>query len=384
MTRRRTRILFLVQAFEPDAPTRLLAGVAAGARQTGRFECLFVALSRRGAFESEARASGLETGFVGMRSWADAAAVGRLTALIRDFGPDILHATLLRPSLFGAIAGRLARVPQIVVTQNGIHEWDEGGAAAAFVMPDAFRLAAGEADVVVAVSDATRRDLIATDLSPENLIVIPNGVDTTTFHPRQAGNRERILGSLGFEPDAFVVGAAGNLRMVKGHAVLVRAATDLTRRFPAMRFVIWGDGPERAMLESLVTGARLDDRVILPGWSPDLPSSLAALDLFVQPSLSESFGMAAAEAMACGVPVIASDVGGLPEVVGDGEGGLLFPQGDECALAFSVAYLAERDAERETLARGARARAVKMLGANRMVAEYIRLYDSRCHSNFQT
>jgi glycosyltransferase involved in cell wall biosynthesis len=369
------RVFYLVNAFEPDAPTRLMAAVAAGVQTSKRCVCRFAALRRTGPFRRQLACLGLDTFIVEMPSARHVSALQRLAQEIRTFRPDVLHASLVRPTLFGVPVARVSGVARVVLTQHGTHEWEEGGAIARWLVPAAFRRVARHANTVVAVSDATRRDLLAAGLSPNILRVIPNGVDTVTFNPEKRAGRAELIRSIGFPDDTLLVGAAGNLRTVKGHIVLVRAAVEVRKHLPRARFVVWGEGPLRESLEKAVLDAGLGGCFIFPGWRADMAGAMAACDVFVQPSLRESFGLAAAEAMSAGVAVVASDTGGLPELVSDGEAGLLFSTGSSDALAVTLRYLLSDAQLRARLGAAARRRVLEFFSQERMVRDYLSLYE---------
>jgi glycosyltransferase involved in cell wall biosynthesis len=369
------RLFVLVNAFEADAPTRLMVEIGAGAQQSGRFVCRVAALRRTGAFERVVAARGLETRFLGMETAGNVSALARLAIEIRAFRPDIFHASLVRPTLFGVPLARWCGVPHRVITQHGIHEWDEGHAWARRLMPFAFRRIAQQASAIVAVSEATRQDLLAVGLPPAAVSVIANGVDTKTFTPDKRAGRAAVLQALGFPPDTLLIGAAGNLREIKGHRVLIGAASILRNREPRARVVVWGEGPLRASLEQAVLGAGLAGRFVLPGRAGDIAEAMAACDVFVQPSLRESFGLAAAEAMSAGVAVVASNTGGLPGLVEDGQSGLLFSTGSAEGLAVTLQYLLSNHALRRRLGAAARRRVLAFFSIERMINDYLSLYD---------
>ncbi len=378
MTRPTGRILYLVNAFEADAPTRLMLAGAGHMRLAGEWEVCFAALSRGGALASEVANLAGRWEVAGMRSPFSLRGWSSLARIVREFRPDILHASLLRPTLLGVPAARWCGVPRVVITNHGVHEWQEGGSLLGAAVPPAFRRVARLADVLVAVSDPHLRELKTAGVTAGALRVIPNGVDVGKFRPDLRSGRSAILAGLGFgggrEP--ILVGAAGNLRPVKGYDILLEAAAVALRRVPHLRFAIWGEGPERQRLEATVSRLGLSGRVVLPGRIADPAPSLAACDLFVQPSRRESFGLAAAEAMACGVPVVASAAGGLTELVEDGVSGLLAAPGSAESLASGIAYLADSAALRDRLGAAARERIVNRFTLETMVRSYRVVYEN--------
>src|SRR5262249_40764987 len=162
----------------------------------------------------------------------------------------------------------------------------------------------------------------------DQINVIRNGVDTMRFSPGNPAMRRDWISQLFPHAEAehtVLVGNAGNLRSVKGHAVLLEGAAEALKRNPNLRFVVWGEGPERQRLQRRIDALKLGHSFVLAGRCLGMEAALASCDLYVQPSFEESFGMAAAEAMACGVPVIATDAGGLPELLDDC--GVIVPKG---------------------------------------------------------
>jgi glycosyltransferase involved in cell wall biosynthesis len=208
-------------------------------------------------------------------------------------------------------------------------------------------------------------------------VVIRNAIDAGRAEAPDCdpAGRARLL-ALFPEPPRLVVGAAGRLSPEKGYGVLVEAAASVARDIPDVGFVHFGDGPLRAELARRVADLGLEGRFRFAGFRTDLHRALPHLDLFVQPSFTEGLPVVVLEAFAAGLPVVATAVGGTPEVVADGENGRLVPPGDPRALALRVAEtLADAGARR---AMGDRGRALvldRFTFASQGLA-YQRLFDS--------
>lgn len=358
------RLLFLANALEPDAPTRLLLAIASHMKREENAECRFVALSRGGALQQDVQDKLGNSEVIGLRTnWGNAAV---LKSILRDYRPDLFHATLARPAILGVTAAAAAGVRRIVITQNGTHEWREGSRFAALVAPWLFRRASRFASSIVAVSNAVRDDLERKGVPAHKLSVIYNGVDTERF-------------SVGLQPgrslpdNTFIAGAAGNLRKIKGYDVLIRAAALVSRQSQQIGFVIHGEGEERPNLEALIAELSLKDRVSLAGRVEDMPTFLRSCDVFVQPSRQEAFGLATAEAMSCGIPVIASLVGGLPELVTP-DCGILVPPDNPEALAEAILDLASDSERRKQFGLAARQRMITQFSVRQMCLRYADLY----------
>jgi glycosyltransferase involved in cell wall biosynthesis len=203
-------------------------------------------------------------------------------------------------------------------------------------------------DGVIAVSQAVRRTLLTAGVPGNHIEVIPTGVEIPTELP-DAEQRRAARRRFGFEDSAFVAGHMGAFTHEKGQDVAVAAAKLLEAEFPDLRLILAGEGPLRSALEG-------DPRVLLPGYVDDRARFFAALDVFLMPSRSDGWGLAALEAMAHGLPVIASRTGGLTEIVVSGETGWLVAPDDPSALAGAIAAAA-RHPHLQEFGRRARQRA---------------------------
>jgi glycosyltransferase involved in cell wall biosynthesis len=234
-------------------------------------------------------------------------------------------------------------------------------------------------DGIIAVSEAVRRTLIAAGIPPGRIEVIPTGVEFPADLP---DDRARSAARLdwGFAEDDFVVGHLGAFTHEKGQDVALDAALALEGRLPNLRLVLGGEGPLRKSPEIQERVRRLAGRAFLPGFIADRAAFFAALDLFVMPSRSEAWGLAALEAMAYAVPVVASNTGGLPEIVSEGDTGWLVEPGDASALADAIAAAASDPASLRLIGLRARERARRFSieeTAARTEAFYRRLLEQR-------
>ncbi|MGH7632266.1 MAG: glycosyltransferase, partial [Gemmatimonadaceae bacterium] len=235
----------------------------------------------------------------------------------------------------------------------------------------ALRWAARRSNALVAVSRATGADLSRTlGLDANAVTVVPNGI------PFRSGNRALLRRELGVGDDELLIVAIGNLYPVKGHSVLLRALAELPRGASAesWHLAIAGRGGEESALRALARESGLEQQVHLLGFRSDVPDILAAADVFVMPSLSEGLPLALVEAMAASLPVIASDVGGIPEVAVRDAEALFVAPGDARALAAALARLLRDSALRASLGAAAHGRAVRDFGLDRMGDAYEWLY----------
>lgn len=293
------------------------------AQLADQYDQTVICLTGNGALLDRLRQIGIEAVSVGMAGKGDLAALWRLVALVRRFRPEVLHTHLFHASLLGSIIGRLLRIPVVLSTEHtaGLHGY-RGSMA---------RIRTGLSDKVVAVSWAVREALVRVGVRPSKIEVIVNGLPLDQF--QKQGERERVRSELGIPPGAVVIGKVAGFRPVKGHEDLVRAFSQVAGEFPCSLLLLVGDGVRRRPVEQLVRELGLSGRVIFAGFRQDVPVLLSAMDVLALASLWEGMPLSVLEAMAAGLAVVATRTGGIPEVVVEGETGLLVPPGDPAALA---------------------------------------------------
>ena len=314
-----------------------------------------------GAAAQAIRALGVPVTDLGMAAKWRWDALWRLYRLLRCERPAILHTHLFHANIPGRILGRLAGVPVVICTEHTM----------AMESPWRYRLnrwTDGLADRIVAVS-ANVRNFCRTHigLPEEKLVLIPNGVELPEL-PLPSPQETRA--ALGLPPEGLLLGTVSRLDPAKGIEVLLEALPQVEDA----ALVVIGDGPQRAALESLAARLGLSARVYWAGFQPDVTRWLLAFDLFVQPSHYEGLPTTVLEAMAAGLPVVATAVGGTPEVVVDGVTGLLVPPRDSAALAQAIAALLRDPELRGRMGKAGRERVAQHFSVERMVRKTERLY----------
>jgi len=306
--------------------------------------------------------------------WHDLVALLRLRGYLRSAKIQLLHTHSSKAGFLGRFAGRLVGVPAIVHTVHGWSFNDEqpGWKRSLYVMLE--RLAARWTDKMIVVSARNRDKGLALGIGrPDQYLVIHSGIDVAEFRTSQRP-REEVRRSLGFDPDDIVVGTIACLKPQKAPLDFVRAAAAAHAECPQLRFFIAGDGELRSAVEREVERLGLTDVVRLLGWRHDVPDLLHAMDLFLLTSLFEGLPRAVLQAMAAGIPVIATEVDGTPEVVEQDVTGLLVPPGDPDATAAALVRAAGDADLRKRLVEAAQRRLDDSFEIQRMVGDLDRLY----------
>jgi len=296
----------------------------------------------------------------------------RLARIMRSFRPHIVHSRN-----WGAIeAIPAARLAGVTVAIHSEHGYELNMLAG---LPFRRRLLRrgiyGMADAVFAVTGELRnyheRQARA---AAGSIRVIRNGVDTARFAPRPE-IRADIRKKFKLPLKSFVIGSVGRIVPIKDHATMLKAAITLVQRGVDVRVLLAGSGPELARLEQLVeANPELRDRVAFFGAYDNVPEVLNALDVFVLPSISEGMSNTILEAMASGVPVVATRVGGNPELVEENRAGWLFAPGNVAELVHQLEDLAHLGELRRRMGEESRRRAVAEFSLERMIADYRNLY----------
>jgi glycosyltransferase involved in cell wall biosynthesis len=314
----------------------------------------------------EIRAQGISVTDLGMTAKWRWDALWRLYRLLRRERPTILHTWLFHANLPGRILGRLAGVPIIICSERTM------------AMESAWRYRAnrwtiGLVDRVTAVSASVRDFCVShIGLPADKLVVIPNGVELPEGPPASS---EATRIELGLPPDGLVIGAVTRLDPVKGVDFLIRALVQVDE----VILVIVGDGTERAALKVLADDLGVASRIHWAGHRCDVPNLLPAFDLFVQPSLHEGMPNTVLEAMAAGLPVVATAVGGTPDVVVDGVTGFLTAPYDPGGLAEAITNLLHKPDLRRRMGQAGKEHVEQYFGIKETVRQVETLYETLLH-----
>ncbi len=266
----------------------------------------------------------------------DMNALLRLYFLIRNGRYDIVHCHTSKGGFIGRLAARLANVRVIVYSPHGdIFEGYFGKVKICFFIW-LEKLATRFTDKIITLTKSGIEPYLKLGIGEQSQFdYIYNGIDIKTLEKRKV-NRVQKRQEIGVENDCFLVVTAGRLVPVKGHAYLISALTQIVTEIPNIKLVFLGDGELKDALLEQAKALGLESHVLFLGMRNDVPEVVSCSDLFVLPSINEGFGVVLLEAMAMKCPIVATNVGGVPEVVLDGETGILVPPRDPAQLANGI------------------------------------------------
>ena len=367
---RPVRVLQLITSLERGgAENHLLALLGHADRSAFHFET--AVLSGRGELLGELQALDVPVHLLGAHGRLDPFALRRLVGLLRAGQYDIVHSHLFRADIYAGLAvAQLGEARPLLVTTR--HN-DDRFFLNPFVGMVHYALSARQ-DLIIAISDHVARFTIARGVrDPRRVRRVYHGLEPPDTR-EWARDAERIRLELGVGADDFLVGNVGRLAPQKGQRVLVEAMPLLLERVPRAHVLIAGGGDLEELLRELADELGVAERVHVLGPRRDVPALMHALDVFAMPSIWEGFGIVLLEAMAAGKPVVASRVATIPEVVLDGETGLLVPAGDEVALAEALASFAESPDAARRMGEAGRARLQRYFSIDKMVGDTELLY----------
>jgi glycosyltransferase involved in cell wall biosynthesis len=308
--------------------------------------------------------AGVESHLIPCRGQIDRSVPATLRQLVRQTQADVVHAHGYKADVYTYLALRSTQTPLV----STCHTWyDNDLMVRLYGILDRWTLQ--RFDGVVAVSPEVQRRLLKAHVRRDRIRLIQNGINLAPF---SAAKRFR---ELGHDQDAPLrIGLVGRLSREKGVDIFLRAAAELVRQRPATRFSIAGDGPDRATLEQLIVQLGLGPSAFLLGRTDDMPGFYSSIDVLASASRQEGLPIALLEGMASGLPIVATSVGAVPQLVRDGETGLLVETENPAALASAMLRVVDDPLLRQSLGDHARRLIADEFSADRMAAEYVELY----------
>ena len=310
-----------------------------------------------------------------MSPLANAKAIYQLYHILKKEKFDIVHTHTSTGGLVGRVASKLSNSvtiyqaagyplhkPQFLLSKRVLFLFLE-------------RILNYFTDHYVAVSENLKQQTIEKGISrSEKISVIYHGVDLKRFDYVPCKDKDKLKRELELENGFSVIGTIGRLDTQKGVCFLLRAASIILKLFPETIFLVVGDGPLRPQLEKLSQDLNISRKVLFTGWIEDVPKVLSVMDIFCLPSLWEAFGIVLAEAMAMRLPIVATNVEGIPEVMKDGETGILVPSQKPGALAAAIMKLLKDKTLARQMGEAGRKRVEELFLMNTIIGEYEKLY----------
>lgn len=360
---RRLRVAHVSLTLKTGGLERILADFAR-LHDRSAYEMEFIALRQTGRFADEIRGQGCPVHALNSTNrWSD---VRQMRELFTERKIDVVHTHNTYPHLYATVAARLAGVPVVLQTRHGQRA---GHGLKSRLL---YRAATQLADRVVAVSDDAAGLCLNVDRLPATKVQrIWNGIDAEQFSWQQPASAPHAI-------------SVARLSAEKDFPTLLRAAAFVREAVPEFRLTIVGDGAERASLEDLTKSLGITDSVCFAGEQSDVPRFLADSAFFVTSTLTEGISLTLLEAMAVGRAIVATAVGGNPEIVDAGTTGLLVPPTSPHELADALLEMCRNPQRWEDWGRAGRDRVLTHFTANRMVADYERLYDDLFRDKLDT
>lgn len=294
--------------------------------------------------------------------------VKQLVSFMRREKFDIVHTQLLHGSIVGQLAARIAGVPVRIITRQYTTDCYHRG----HKYLDKFdAYVAKKATKVIAISNAVRDDLLEQGVSSDNIELIYNGINLEPFKTQSKTSSIRKT-----FPDKYLIAFVANLNQRKGHEYLLQAMAELVSQDSDLHLLLIGEGDLRTRLEALTAQLNIEEHVSFLGYQPDVPALLKEIDLYVHASVLEPLGIAVLEAMAAGKCVIATRVGGVPEIIQDGQTGFLVSPKSATALANAIRHARENVRQTTMIGNAGRKRVEQVFDIQTIARQYQELYES--------
>jgi glycosyltransferase involved in cell wall biosynthesis len=339
-------------------------------RARGDRRFVFACLDACGTIGEELRAAGFTVAELGRRPGFDLRCVWRLARFCRQQGVGLIHAHQYGPFFYASLASRLAgRIP-VLFTEHGRDVPDYRRPKRVF----ANRLLLRRRDRVVAVGHCVRDALVHNEgIAPDRIEVVYNGIELEQFAAVKSDSAP-LRAELEMTSRHLMIVQVARLNRLKDHATGIRAMAELARDFPDARLVLVGDGEERPKLEALVAALGLKNIVLFAGLQRDVAGWLAAADVFLLTSISEGIPLTLLEAMAASLPCVSTRVGGVPEVIVDGETGFLAEASNPASVAACLRALLTDAELRRRMGVAGKERAWAEFDARAMHRDYNRIF----------
>lgn len=321
-------------------------------------------------FTAAAEARGIPLEKLVIRHHADVTLYGQLLSKIREFSPDVVHTHLQHGDLYGIPAARWAGVPVVITSRH-----NDDGRRRNRVLRWLNRWLWGQVNAGIAISESVRQFSMEVEHVPaQKIITIHYGISSGQVLSKSPQSYAALRSELGLSEQAILMGTVCRLLDWKGVQYAIEAFSQVQTQFPDAHLVITGDGPMRQSLQTQVHKLHLMNRVHFRGWRSDVGTVMSGLDIFLMPSEREGFGLVLLEAMSYGLPVIGSQAGAIPEVVVDGETGIIVAPKKSDEIAEALRWLLADRSLRQYMGLQGQDRLEVHFSAARMIDQTLSLY----------
>lgn len=366
------KILHVISTIDPGGAERHLLALCAGLAGNKDFDLSVAFLKGSGQLARQFRAIGIDVYDLSVRGKMRLATIAKLSAIIRGNEWCMVHTHSFVPDLIGGLLAARFRVPVRIASEH-----NDADHYRAIPIICAHNLLSRLQQRIIVISEHLR--VFFEDRKrvhdPSKIRVVHYGLPLSRVaHIERSDAREALLHELGVDESTFVIGTVGRLHRAKGHRYLLEAMPDTLEKEPQAVLVVVGQGELQSELSALADKLGVGTRVFFLGWRPDVPELMKAFDVFVCPSIWEGFGMVLLEAMAAERPIVASNVSAIPEIVLDGETGILVPPKMPAALSEAIIVLARDSLLRQEMGCRGRQRAIRHFTVERMVQQTADVY----------
>ncbi len=327
-------------------------------------------------FASLVREKGFPAHIFPMKNKIDWKPISKLASLIKSEGFHIVHTHGVRANLIGRLAAKRAGAGHVVTTVHSVLSFDYVRWVDRWINRLCDQTTGRITERFIVVSNMLAQQLKSEGIREDKIITIFNGLEIEKYDPEIPGLPVRQ--EFNIDPEAILIGIVARLHPVKGHSCLLEAMSRVLPDFPALVLMIIGTGPDRIKLEEMARRLAISKNVIFTGFRRDIPEVIAALDFLVLPSLSEGLSLTVMEGMAMSKPVLATAVGGTPEIITSGVNGLLIPPADVSALTAGIRRLIHDRKMAAEIGKAARKTIETKFTAEIMADKTARLYKDIC------
>ncbi len=368
------RIVHVIDGLGSGGAERLLTVYATKLHRIGHDVHIVVLNDRNGNPEQKnIHAAGIPTSLVPVGKLRNFSEIRNFFSELKALKPDVVHGHLQFSSILCSLFGWRRAVPSVatvhtlegpeMANRDGLRRW---------LM---YKILERFCDRVICLSKTAEAFVRKNGLARARIEVLPNGIDLAVFEPRSTSERHALRATLEIPEGVPLILAVAVLRPPKGIDRLIRALPTICETIDDAQLLIVGDGPERGRLEQLATDIGIRDRVTFTGQRADVPDLMSIADVFVLPTLDDAQPTVVMEAMASRLPVIASRVGGIPDMIADGVDGLLVPPDDVAALEAAVSSILSDPARQADVAAAGRATVEEKFSLDRQVERLTGLYE---------